>query len=162
MARLLRGNHKMHVVKRLALVVIGFFLAVFVAVGAFAGAWVGLANLPDAPQRVTSMALMVVHRAVVIPDALALYAWYAAAAALPGLILGIVIEAFRARGSFAPMAGGALIAIGLIVAQSPELQEGRDPELLIDLAVAAAAGFAAGFVYWMIAARSAGFARRTH
>ena len=106
------------------------------------------------------MALMTLRKAVVLPEAFAVYAWYTAAAALPGLLLGILIEAFRARGPFPPMAGGALIGIGLIVAQSPDLQEGRDLEPLIDVAVAAAAGFAAGFAYWLMVARSAGFTRR--
>lgn len=76
--------------------------------------------------------------------------------AVPAFVVIVLAELFHWRSVFVYLAAGALI--GLSGSLLP-LQE-VFPELRISRTLPAAAGLAGGFVYWLIAGRSAGLVRR--
>lgn len=73
-------------------------------------------------------------------------------ALLPYWVLIIITEAFRLRSVLAFLSGGALIALYQLNSTLQSALSVEDPRVLI----AAAAGTVGGFVYWLIAGRSAG------
>jgi len=79
----------------------------------------------------------------------------AAFVAVPAFIVILLAELFRWRSIFLYLAAGGLI--GLSAGVLPV--ETVDPQMRTENAMLAAAGVAGGFVYWLVAGRSAGFTR---
>jgi len=75
--------------------------------------------------------------------------------AVPAVIVILLAELFRWRSIFLYLAAGGLI--GLSAGVLPV--ETVDPQMRAENAMLAAAGLVGGFVYWLVAGRSAGFTR---
>jgi len=80
---------------------------------------------------------------------------------VPALIAVCVTELFRLRGIVVHLAAAGLIAVGVWSAGDPQSVAPGSGGLAPGSVVAAAAGFVAGFVYWLIAGRQAGTWRRS-
>ncbi|NRG17107.1 translation initiation factor IF-3 [Rhizobiales bacterium] len=84
-------------------------------------------------------------------------------AAVPAFAAILVAEILRMKSLILNLAAGGLIAFGLWSLGEPGVTAG-EPALRPGTSVALAAGFVAGFVYWLVAGRTAGswrIARRT-
>ncbi len=79
----------------------------------------------------------------------------AAFVAVPAFVVILLAELFRWRSIFLYLAVGGLI--GLSAGALPV--ETADPHLRAGNVMLAAAGLVGGFVYWLVAGRSAGFTR---
>lgn len=75
------------------------------------------------------------------------------AAAAPAAVLGLIAEAFSLRSVFAHVTAGG--TLGLYLLLSADAYATPMPPRQ-DIVIALAAGFAAGFVYWLFAGRKAG------
>ncbi|MXN65108.1 translation initiation factor IF-3 [Stappia sp. GBMRC 2046] len=76
-------------------------------------------------------------------------------AAVPAFAAIAVAEILRVKSMILNLAAGGLIAFGLWSLGEPGVTAG-EPALRPGTSVALAAGFVAGFVYWLIAGRTAG------
>jgi hypothetical protein len=79
----------------------------------------------------------------------------AAFVAVPAFVFILLAELFRWRSIFLYLAAGALIGLSGSVLPVEDLF----PEFQADMKMLAVAGAVGGFVYWLIAGRSAGFTR---
>jgi hypothetical protein len=73
--------------------------------------------------------------------------------AIPAFIFILLAELFSWRSVFAYLAAGALIGLSGSIVPIEDLV----PEADANMTMLAAAGLAGGFVYWLVAGRSAGF-----
>ncbi|WP_349358733.1 translation initiation factor IF-3 [Stappia sp.] len=80
---------------------------------------------------------------------------------VPALIAVCATEIFRLRGITVHLAAAGLIAVGVWSAGDAQSVAPGSGGLAPGSVVAAAAGFVAGFVYWLIAGRQAGGWRRS-
>ncbi len=80
----------------------------------------------------------------------------AAFIAVPSFVVILIAELFGWRSVFLYLAAGAVIGLSGSILPFDELL----PEADVDITMLAAAGLAGGFVYWLIAGRSAGYGGR--
>lgn len=79
----------------------------------------------------------------------------AALVAVPAFIVILLAELFAWRSVFVYLAAGALIGLSGSILPIEEIVPEAEP----NMTMLAAAGLVGGFVYWLIAGRSAGFVR---
>jgi hypothetical protein len=131
------------IIFRAILVVVAFFVAVAVSLAvlfALGAIWAGNELSAAAPQG------SVMHQAAVFAGTVA-----PALNALPGLLAAVTGEVLRIRSwMYYVLAGGASLAVIPILA-APETVD--LPKVLASpyMTIFAAAGFAGGFVYWLLA-----------
>ncbi len=77
--------------------------------------------------------------------------------AVPAFVFILLAELFRWRSIFIYLAAGGLLGLSGSVLPIEDIF----PELQADMKMLAAAGVVGGFVYWLIAGRSAGFTRQS-
>jgi hypothetical protein len=80
----------------------------------------------------------------------------AAFVAVPAFVIILLAELFAWRSVFLYLAAGALIGLSGSILPFEEIL----PEADVDMTMLVAAGLAGGFVYWVIAGRSAGYGSR--
>lgn len=87
-------------------------------------------------------------------SALGLYAYLYIlyAAATPAAVYGLVTEGLAWRSLFVHLLGGGAIALYLFLVANNTTDQPPQQDIIITLA----AGFVAGFIYWLVAGRSAG------
>ncbi|MBV8751270.1 MAG: hypothetical protein JO328_00230 [Hyphomicrobiales bacterium] len=96
--------------------------------------------------------------AVTIGLSAALFSFYAV---LPAMMIIALAEGFRLRSVLFYMLAGAALALGLAYGWDLRLLRGGDDDLGgRGVEIMAAVGIVAGFVYWVIAGRSAGAWRK--
>ncbi|MEP6564057.1 MAG: hypothetical protein ABJB10_02895 [Mesorhizobium sp.] len=149
-----------HVAKRILLMLAGYFVAVLVGLIAIWAIYLALSTLPNAPEyfgvlaTMTPVALFFV--AVLVPF---IYLTALVLTGLQTLIFALISEFFSLRNFWLHMLFGAAAAAGGFALIGPTTVDGFKPDRWADYGVIAAAGMIAGFVYWLIAGRDAGFRR---
>ncbi|MDX8517717.1 hypothetical protein [Mesorhizobium dulcispinae] len=146
-----------YVLKRILMVLAGYLVAVLVGLIALVAIYVVLSSLPNAQSYFALMQLTPVAVLVVPPLGMFVYFLTIVVTGMQTLVFALIAEFFSLRSFWLHMLfGGAPAAAGfmLLWQDAPD-----DPERWADLGIIAAAELVAGFVYWLIAGRDAGFRR---
>jgi len=148
-----------HVFKRLLLMVAGYAVALLIGLFAVSVIYGILGSLPNAPSYYVAFELA--PMAIIFLPGLALLAILIAfiVTVAQSLIAGVLAEIFRLRNFALHMLFGALIAASGFALIMPTEQTSIPEATSTEMIVMAVAGAIAGFVYWMIAGREAGFKR---
>lgn len=148
-----------HVLKRLLLMVAGYCVALLIGLFAVSVIYGLLGSIPDAPSYFVAFELAPL--ALIFLPHLALLAIIIAfiATVAQSLLAGLLAEIFRLRNFVLHMLFGALIATSGFAFIMPVEESGIPSATWVEMCVMAVAGALAGFVYWMIAGREAGFRR---
>ncbi|WP_376774827.1 hypothetical protein [Mesorhizobium silamurunense] len=146
-----------YVLKRILMVLAGYLVAVLVGLIALVVIYAVLSSLPNAPSYFELMQLTPVAVLVVPPLGMFVYFLTIVVTGMQTLVFALIAEFFSLRSFWLHMLfGGAAAAAGFMLFW-PDAPD--DPERLADLSIIVAAGLVAGFVYWLIAGRDAGFRR---
>ncbi|TGP26707.1 MULTISPECIES: hypothetical protein [unclassified Mesorhizobium] len=146
-----------YVLKRILMVLAGYLVAVLVGLIALVVIYVALSALPNAPTYFDLMQFTPVAVLVVPPLGMFVYFLTIVVTSIQTLVFALIAEFFSLRSFWLHMLfGGAAAAAGFMLLW-PDAPD--DPERWADLSIIAAAGLVAGFVYWLIAGRDAGFRR---
>jgi len=148
-----------HVAKRLALALLGYFVATIVGLVAIAAIYGLLASLPNAPGYFDWVSISPLV-ALVVPTIGLLVLLIAYMVTLFQMLAVLLItEIFSLRYFWLHMIFGALVASSGFLMVSPTTATGIDGSDIADLAIIAMSGLVAGLIYWLIAGRDAGFRR---
>lgn len=139
--------------------VAGYAVALLIGLFAVSVIYGILGSLPNAPSYYVAFELA--PMAIIFLPGLALLAILIAfiVTVAQSLIAGVLAEIFRLRNFALHMLFGALIAASGFALIMPTEQTGIPESTSTEMIVMAVAGAIAGFVYWMIAGREAGFKR---
>ncbi|WP_167434227.1 hypothetical protein [Mesorhizobium helmanticense] len=148
-----------HVLKRVLMMLAGYFVAVLVGLIAVVAIYAALSSLPNAPEYFGFMGITPIVALVVPPLGMFVYFLTIILTGLQTLIFALIAEFFSLRNFWLHMVFGAAAAIGGFALVWPSAPEDMGPERWADIAIIAAAGLAAGLIYWLIAGREAGFRR---
>ncbi|MFD2058013.1 hypothetical protein ACFSQT_34515 [Mesorhizobium calcicola] len=148
-----------HLLKRILMMLAGYFVAVLVGLIAVAAIYAALSSLPNAPAYFDVMGVSPIAVLVVPPLGMFVYFLTLVVTALQTLIFALIAEFFSLRNVLLHMVFGAAAAAGGFFLIWPSTVEDMDPERWADIGIIAAAGLVAGLVYWLIAGREAGFRR---
>ncbi|WP_170136862.1 hypothetical protein [Mesorhizobium loti] len=148
-----------HVLKRVLMMLAGYFVSVLVGLIAIAVIYAALSSLPNAPDYFDVMGVSPIAVLVVPPLGMFVYFLTIVVTALQTLIFALIAEFFSLRNFLLHMVFGAAAAVGGFALIWPSAPEDMDPERWADIGIIAAAGLVAGLLYWLIAGRDAGFRR---
>ena len=148
-----------HVMKRILMMLAGYFVSVLVGLIAVAVIYGVLSSLPNAPKYFDVMGVSPIAVLLVPPLGMFVYFLTIVVTALQTLIFALIAEFFSLRNVLLHMVFGAGAAVGGFALIWPSAPEDMDPERWVDIGIIAAAGLVAGLLYWLIAGRDAGFRR---
>ncbi|WP_164778227.1 hypothetical protein [Mesorhizobium sp. M7A.F.Ca.US.006.01.1.1] len=148
-----------HVMKRILMMLAGYFVSVLVGLIAIAVIYGVLSSLPNAPNYFDAMGVSPIAVLLVPPLGMFVYFLTIVVTALQTLIFALIAEFFSLRNVLLHMVFGAGAAVGGFALIWPSAPEDMDPERWLDIGIIAAAGLVAGLLYWLIAGRDAGFRR---
>ncbi|RWP92206.1 MAG: hypothetical protein EOR12_05985 [Mesorhizobium sp.] len=148
-----------HVMKRILMMLAGYFVSVLVGLIAIAVIYGVLSSLPNAPSYFDAMGVSPIAVLLVPPLGMFVYFLTIVVTALQTLIFALIAEFFSLRNVLLHMVFGAGAAVGGFALIWPSAPEDMDPERWVDIGIIAAAGLVAGLLYWLIAGRDAGFRR---
>ena len=148
-----------HVMKRILMMLAGYFVSVLVGLIAVAVIDGVLSSLPNAPNYFDVMGVSPIAVLLVPPLGMFVYFLTIVVTALQTLIFALIAEFFSLRNFLLHMVFGAAAAVGGFALIWPSAPEDMDPERWVDIGIIAAAGLVAGLLYWLIAGRDAGFRR---
>ncbi|MER8977964.1 hypothetical protein [Mesorhizobium sp. M0870] len=148
-----------HVMKRILMMLAGYFVSVLVGLIAIAVIYGVLSSLPNAPNYFDAMGVSPIAVLLVPPLGMFVYFLTIVVTALQTLIFALIAEFFSLRNVLLHMVFGAGAAVGGFALIWPSAPEDMDPERWVDIGIIAAAGLVAGLLYWLIAGRDAGFRR---
>ncbi|RWN47316.1 MAG: hypothetical protein EOS03_13260 [Mesorhizobium sp.] len=148
-----------HVMKRILMMLAGYFVSVLVGLIAIAVIYGVLSSLPNAPSYFDVMGVSPFAVLLVPPLGMFVYFLTIVVTALQTLIFALIAEFFSLRNVLLHMVFGAGAAVGGFALIWPSAPEDMDPERWVDIGIIAAAGLVAGLLYWLIAGRDAGFRR---
>jgi hypothetical protein len=148
-----------HVMKRILMMLAGYFVSVLVGLIAIAVIYGVLSSLPQAPNYFDAMGVSPIAVLLVPPLGMFVYFLTIVVTALQTLIFALIAEFFSLRNVLLHMVFGAGAAVGGFALIWPSAPEDMDPERWVDIGIIAAAGLVAGLLYWLIAGRDAGFRR---
>jgi hypothetical protein len=146
-----------HVLKRILMMLAGFFVSVLVGLIAVVVIYCALAALPNAPDYFGAMAYTPLMILLWPPVGMLVYFLTIILTGLQTLIFALIAEFFALRNFLVHMLFGAAAAAGGFFLIWPGAEE--NAERWADIGIIAAAGLVAGLVYWLIAGRDAGFRR---
>ena len=146
-----------YVLKRILMVLVGYLVAVLVGLIALVVLYVALSSLPNAPGYFELMEFTPVAVLVVPPLGMFVYFLTIILTGMQTLVFALIAEFFSLRSFWLHMLFGAAAAASGFVLIWPNVAD--DPERYADMGVIAASGLVAGFIYWLIAGRDAGFRR---
>ena len=146
-----------HVLKRMLMMLAGYFVSVLVGLIAIAVIYAVLSSLPNAPDYFDVMGVSPIAVLVVPPLGMFVYFLTIVVTALQTLIFALIAEFFALRNFLVHMLFGAAAAAAGFFLIWPAAEE--NVERWADIGIIAAAGLIAGLVYWLIAGRDAGFRR---
>jgi hypothetical protein len=146
-----------HVLKRLALVLAAYLIAVVAGLAVLLAAYLLLSSFPGAPDYFTALAISPIVMVAAPPLGL-LVLWLSYILTAPQVVvMALISEFFRLRSVFAHALFGMIAAVSGFVFASPTLTESVSATDWADIGIVAFSGLAAGMVYWAIAGRKAGF-----
>ncbi|MBN9217437.1 MAG: hypothetical protein J0I79_05740 [Mesorhizobium sp.] len=148
-----------HVLKRILMMLAGYLVAVLVGLIAVVAIYAALSSLPGAPEYFDAMGVTPIAVLLVPPLGMFVYFLTVVVTALQTLIFALIAELFALRNFLLHMFFGAAAAAGGFFLLWPSAPGDMDPERWADIGIIAGAGVVAGFVYWLIAGRDAGFRR---
>lgn len=148
-----------HALKRVLMMLAGYFVAVLVGLIAVVAIYAALSSLPNAPEYFGFMGVTPIAALVVPPLGMFVYFLTIILTGLQTLIFALIAEFFSLRNFWLHMVFGAAAAIGGFARVWPSAPEDMGPERWADITIIAAAGLVAGLIYWLIAGREAGFRR---
>lgn len=146
-----------HVLKRILMMLAGYFVAVLVGLIAVVVIYSVLSSLPNAPDYFGAVSLTPIALLFLPPAAMIIYFVTIALTAAQSLIFALIAEFFSLRNFLMHMLFGAAAAAGGFAMLWPSVPEA--PERWADMGIVAGAGLVAGLIYWLIAGREAGFRR---
>ncbi|UVK37000.1 hypothetical protein LHFGNBLO_003986 [Mesorhizobium sp. AR10] len=146
-----------HVLKRILMMLAGYFVSVLVGLVAVVAIYGALSSLPNAPGYFSAVGVTPIALLFLPPAAMIIYFVTIVVTALQTLIFALIAEFFSLRNFLMHMLFGAAAAAGGFAMLWPSVPEA--PERWADMVIIAAAGLVAGLVYWLIAGREAGFRR---
>lgn len=146
-----------HVLKRILMMLAGYFVAVLVGLMAVVVIYGVLSSLPNAPDYFGVLSLTPIALLFLPPAAMIVYFLTIILTALQTLIFALIAEFFSLRSFWLHMLFGAAAAAAGFAMLLPSVPEA--PGRWADMGIIAAAGLVAGLVYWLIAGRDAGFRR---
>lgn len=149
-----------HVLLRLLLVLVGYFVSVIVSLVAIVIFYSILVNLPNPPDYFHAMAVSPIVLLFVPYLGIFVVMIAMVVTCVPALVAALLTESFRLRQWWLHAFFGALIAGAGFAFVSPTFVDGISPTDWADLAIIAASGAAGGVSYWLIAGRLAGFMPR--
>ena len=149
----------LHVLKRLLLVVVGYVVAVAIALVAVVVIYSVLSALPGAPSYFGAMSLSPLVILMAPGVGLFVLVLVVVLSAVPALVLGLLAELFSLRFLWLFALAGAAIGGGCFLYVSPPVLGAINGSDWADLAIIGAGGFVGGIFYWLIAGRRAGFSR---
>ena len=139
------------VLTRLFVLIIAYILAVSAAIATIAAAiWGWQINYGDFAGQTPEQEIFNIFAYGTI--GLIAYASVLYTAAVPASVYGLVTEGLSWRSLTIHVLGGGAIALYLLLVANTQTAEPPQQDIIITLA----AGFVAGFVYWLVAGRSAG------
>lgn len=148
----------MHVVKRVLLALVGYFVGVIVALISVVILYFVLSSLPGAPSYFAAMAMSPLLILIFPPAWLVVLYIAIILTWLPTVAAALISELFSLRQLWLHGPLGAAIGAGAFLYTSPVLLGTINGTDWADLAIVAAGGFCGGIAYWLIAGRNAGFA----
>jgi hypothetical protein len=150
----------LHVLKRLLLVVVGYFVAVIIGLASVVVIYSILSSLPGAPSYFSAMSLSPLVVLIVPPVAAIVLTIVVMLTCVPAAIVALVAEFLALRQIWLHALAGAAIGAGAFIYASPKIVDAIEGTDWADLGIVAAAGAIGGLTYWLIAGRNAGFVRR--
>ena len=155
-----RGSLIVHLLKRIFLALFGYLVALVFGLLAIVVIYGVLSHVPGAPAYFTSMSMTPIALLYLPPLWLLVMMVALIATAVPAFFAIMAGEFLSLRSIWLNMLfGGAVALIGYVMLASETYLVGFE-QALADFGVIVGAGFVAGFVYWLIAGRDAGFRRR--
>jgi hypothetical protein len=148
-----------HVLKRVVMVLAGYFVAVLLGLIAVVAIYGALSSLPNAPEYFDVMGITPIAALVVPPLGMFIYFLAIVLTGLQTLVFALIAELFSLRNFWLHMLFGAAASVAGFALVWPQAPEDMDPARLADIGIIAAAGLVAGLAYWLIAGRDAGFRR---
>lgn len=148
-----------HVLKRLFLALFGYFIALLLGLVAIVVIYSVLSFLPGSPAYFKDMSMTPIML-LLLPPLWILYILVAfGCTVIPALVAILVSESFSLRQVWLHMLFGGLCALIGYVLLAPQTEGVQQGPALPDLGIVLGAGLVAGFVYWLVAGRDAGFRR---
>ena len=146
-----------HVLKRILMMLAGYFVSVLIGLFAVVAIYCALAALPNAPDYFGAMGFSPIVVLLWPPLGMFVYFLTIVLTGLQTLIFALIAEFFALRNFLVHMLFGAAAAAAGFFLVWPAADE--DAGRWADIGIIAAAGLVAGLVYWLIAGRDAGFRR---
>ncbi|ESZ06440.1 hypothetical protein NKH47_04910 [Mesorhizobium sp. M1060] len=146
-----------HVLKRILMMLAGYFVSVLIGLFAVVAIYCALAVLPNAPDYFGAMQFSPIVVLLWPPLGMVVYFLTIVLTGLQTLIFALLAEFFALRNFLVHMLFGAAAAAAGFFLVWPAAEE--DAGHWADIGIIAAAGLVAGLVYWLIAGRDAGFRR---
>lgn len=146
----------LHLLKRLLLVLVGYFVSVMIGLVAVVILYMALSSLPGAPDYFAAMSMSPLVVIAVPPVALFIYLLTVVLTGAQTLVAAVMAELFELRSIFVHAMFGLLAAVTGFFLAWPTLLDGFEGSDWADLGIVAAAGLAGGICYWLIAGRNAG------
>jgi len=148
-----------HVVKRLALVIAGYVVAVFAGLFSVVAIYAALSSLPNAPSYFDAMAITPIIAIAVPAIGLFVLMLTFVLTVVQVMVTTLLSEIFALRRPWMHALFGAIAAASGFIMVSPTLLDGTGASDMADIGIVAASGVIGGLVYWLIAGRDAGFGR---
>ena len=149
-----------HVLLRLLLVLVGYFVSVMVSLVAIVVFYSILVNLPNPPDYFHALAVSPIVLLFVPYLGIFVFMIAVVVTCLPALIAALFTESFRLRQWWLHAFFGGLIAAAGFAFVSPTFVDGISATDWADLGIIAASGAVGGVFYWLIAGRLAGLMPR--
>src|SRR5262245_46111836 len=142
-----------HILKRLLIIVAGYFVAVIIGLVSVVIIYVILSSLPGAPSYFSALTMSPLL--ILVWPQFGLFVLYLALmlTCLPALAAALLAEIFSLRQAWLHALVGAAIAAGDFLHASPKIIGALGGTDWADLGIIAAAGAVAGLTYWLIAGR---------
>lgn len=148
-----------HVLKRVLMVLAGYLVAALAGLLAVVMLYVLLGALPRAPDYFGVMSVTPTEALLVPPLGMFIYFLTILLTGPPALALTLLAEALSLRSAWLHMIiGAACASLGFFLFW-PHTGEELNPDRWADMGIVTVSGLLAGFVYWLIAGREAGFRR---
>lgn len=147
--------------KRLALVIAGYFVAVIAGLLSIVAIYAALSWLPVAPDYFDTMAISAIMAFTVPSIGLFVLIMTFVLTFVQVLIMTMLSELFALRNLWMHALFGAIAATSGFIMVSLTLIAGVSDSDMVDIAIVAVSGLVAGLVYWLIAGREAGFSQQS-
>ena len=149
-----------HLLKRTLLILAGYFVSVLIGLVAIVAIYAVLASMPDAPDYFHALAVSPIVLLFVPPLGIFVHMLALVLTGVQSLVLALFSEIFELRHPLIHVLFGTAVSASGFVFASPTLIDGDIRQTdWADIGIVAASGMVAGFVYWLIAGRDAGFRR---